>query len=354
VIWYNDNNAYACRVLRARVLDGRLPMGDVDERNIETIQPWEVQQYTQWHLFAGIGVFPLGLKWAGIPDHFRILTGGFPCQDISNAGLRAGIDGTRSGLWGEMARFIRFLRPDCVLVENVSALLHRGMERVLADLSACGYDAEWDCIPAAAVGAPHQRDRIFIVAYPNSERFAEPIIQRHAAGQCEDVSDATRDIRRTPGDAGSAPLDGRSETVADAHGGRCEQRNATVWTISESDARSEQGSVADTASDGERWPRTPQGRQQEPSRGRSTQPETLSQPIFAGLEGAECGILALADFRRHNAHPAGSGWWAAEPNVGRVADGVPARVGKLAGLGNAIVPQIAQFIGTRIREKFQI
>jgi DNA (cytosine-5)-methyltransferase 1 len=95
-----------------------------------------------------------------------LLCGGFPCQDVSGAGLRAGIEGERSGLWAEFARLIADLRPRYVLVENVPGLLERGMGRVLGDLAAIGFDAEWDCIPAAAVGAPHIRDRVWVVAYP--------------------------------------------------------------------------------------------------------------------------------------------------------------------------------------------
>jgi DNA (cytosine-5)-methyltransferase 1 len=97
-----------------------------------------------------------------------VLTAGFPCQDISNAGKRAGIDGERSGLWSEVARLILELRPRFALLENVSALLGRGMGRVLGDLAEIGYDAEWDCVPAAAVGALHYRDRVWITAYPNT------------------------------------------------------------------------------------------------------------------------------------------------------------------------------------------
>src|SRR5690606_28720166 len=81
-----------------------------------------------------------------------LICGGFPCQDISVAGKGAGLDGERSGLWVEFARIVRELRPRFVVVENVPALLARGFGRVLGDLAACGYDAEWDCIPAAAVG----------------------------------------------------------------------------------------------------------------------------------------------------------------------------------------------------------
>src|SRR3990167_3985689 len=92
--------------------------------------------------------------------------GGFPCQDISIAGKGAGITGKRSGLWSYFHRAISILRPRYVIVENVSALLFRGMGRVLGDLSEIGYDAEWEVIPAYSVGAPHERMRTFIVAYP--------------------------------------------------------------------------------------------------------------------------------------------------------------------------------------------
>lgn len=94
-----------------------------------------------------------------------LICGGFPCQDISNAGKRAGIKGKQSGLWSEFHRIICELRPKYVLVENVSALLVRGMGTVLGDLAKSGYDAEWQSLPASALGAPHGRDRLFIVAY---------------------------------------------------------------------------------------------------------------------------------------------------------------------------------------------
>ncbi len=153
-------------------------------------------------LFSGIGGFSLGLErtggfetvafceidqfcrrvlakhWPNVPCHddvemlsgndigeIDVICGGFPCQDISVAGKGDGIDGKRSGLWREYARLIRELRPKYVIVENVSALLGRGIGRVLGDLAALGYDAEWHCIRGQEIGAPQQRDRIFIVAY---------------------------------------------------------------------------------------------------------------------------------------------------------------------------------------------
>lgn len=153
-------------------------------------------------LFSGIGGLELGLEWAGLgptlwqverepyaqtilarhwPDatryddvctvggkdlaHVDIMCGGFPCQDLSFAGKGAGLAGARSGLWSEYVRIVREVRPRFVIVENVAALLGRGLGRVLGDLAESGYDAWWDCVPASACGAPHRRDRLFIVAY---------------------------------------------------------------------------------------------------------------------------------------------------------------------------------------------
>jgi DNA (cytosine-5)-methyltransferase 1 len=171
-------------------------------------------------LFSGIGGFSLGLErtggfetvafceiepfcrrvlakhWPGVPcyDDVQTLTaerlaadgiavdviaGGFPCQDLSLAGKQAGLDGERSGLWSEIVRLAGALRPEFILVENVANLLAGPSERpggwfgrVLGDLAALGYDAEWHCIQAAHVGAPHGRDRVWLVAYP--ERGEQP------------------------------------------------------------------------------------------------------------------------------------------------------------------------------------
>lgn len=157
---------------------------------------------THLDLFSGIGGFALAAKWAGfqtvqfveidaycqkvlaknfpgVPIHddvrtFRgdgiggvdLLTGGFPCQDVSDAGLRAGIEGERSGLWTELHRAISEIRPRFVVVENVTGLLRRGMGKVLGDLSEIGYDAEWSTVSACSMGAPHSRERVFIICYP--------------------------------------------------------------------------------------------------------------------------------------------------------------------------------------------
>jgi DNA (cytosine-5)-methyltransferase 1 len=160
---------------------------------------------TQGSLFTGIGGFDLGFEKQGIETLWQVeilpfclqvlaknfpnterftdvkevgknnlkfvdvITGGFPCQDISQAGLQAGIkNGTRSGLWFEYKRIIDEMRPQFVVIENVSRLVKNGLQQVLTDLTEIGYDAEWTCIRASDVGAPHRRERVWIVAYPNT------------------------------------------------------------------------------------------------------------------------------------------------------------------------------------------
>lgn len=198
-----------------------------------------------------------------------VLCGGFPCQDLSYAGAGAGLAGARSGLWSEYARLIGEMGPRYVVVENVAALLARGLGTVLADLAALGYDAEWDCIPASAVGAPHRRDRIWLVAYPGGDDGGQGRARGSAASGARE----------------SEPE--RSLQVANAAG------------VGYADRASEDAHAA---------------------QGRS---------------------------RRAAGEP---GWWSVEPHVGRVAHGIPARVDRLRSLGNALVPQIAEWIGRRIIE----
>ena len=289
-------------------------------------------------LFAGIGGLDLGLERAGMrclwqveiddyanrvlskhwPDVARyrdvrecgkhnlapvdLVCGGFPCQDVSLAGKRAGLEGKRSTLWGEFARIVGELRPQWVLAENVPGLRSsdngRFFGNVLRDLAACGYDAEWDCIPAAAVGAPHRRDRIFIVAYPNGrERGRRVFAQREPQGRDADAARdgaqrAVADAPRIYGKRAVAGGDRCGEPEGEIGNGGCVVPHATGAGL--------EGQVA------------------------------------AGRYAGESGLSAECD------------WWATEPNVGRVANGVPARVDRLRCLGNAVVPQVAEWIGRRI------
>lgn len=161
-----------------------------------------MQQLTFGSLFAGIGGFDLGFEragmkclwqveqnqfcqkilaehWPNVPKYndvhevgkhnlkrVNVICGGFPCQDISDAGKREGLSGERSGLWFEYHRIIRELRPDFTVIENVSALLVRGLDSILCGLAEIGYDAEWQTLSARVFGYPHKRERMFIIGYP--------------------------------------------------------------------------------------------------------------------------------------------------------------------------------------------
>ena len=172
----------------------------------------EKRQMRMLDLFSGIGGFSLAAEWCwrkeleivymvendiycqrvlkkqfpNTPIHSDIrdfkcdtissidlITGGFPCQDISIAGKGVGIEGERSGLWSEFKRIISEVRPRFALIENVPALTFRGLDVVLSDLAEIGYDAEWQCISASEVGAWHKRERIWIVAYPTGGGLEE-------------------------------------------------------------------------------------------------------------------------------------------------------------------------------------
>lgn len=199
-----------------------------------------------------------------------VICGGFPCQDISTAGHGAGLEGERSGLWSEYARLIGELRPKFVIVENVAALLGRGMGRVLGDLAAIRYDAEWHCIPASAIGAHHRRDRLWIVGYPYGLWELQP--QR-----------GKQDERRRSGNA--------SQEMADTK----------RWRLQSGDVE-------------------------------CTRPATIIPAAFSRYSGgSEFGEA-----------------WRTEPNVGRVAYGLPNGMDRIKGLGNAVVPQIPELIGYAI------
>lgn len=230
-------------------------------------------------LFAGIGGLDLGLERAGmvckwqveIDDYARrvlekhwpsvrrhddvrtfpvddgtdwsvdLVCGGFPCQDVSLAKCGAeGLDGQRSGLWREFERIIGVLRPGYVIVENVPGLFVRGIDRILGDLAALGFDAEWSVVSACSMGAPHTRERLFVLGY---------------------------------------------------------SKEVSPW-----------------CDEGQR-----------PARRRLPMPR--NRPCEPGTH------------------------WATEPDVARVAYGVPSGMDRLGAVGNSVVPQVAEWIGKRIMER---
>jgi DNA (cytosine-5)-methyltransferase 1 len=230
-----------------------------------TVCAVEVNDYARSVLLARqndgiLGPFPVwddvrtfdGKPWRGFVD---VVSGGFPCQDISVAGTGLGLDGSRSGLWREMARIVGEVRPRHVFVENSPALTRRGLGVVVGDLAALGYDCRWTVLGAADIGAPHQRDRLWLVAYAYRQR--QPGQQRQA-----------------------------SSRQADPTGGCGQVRHAAVERLAQ-------------------WQDQPSDRRKE----------------LQALERAD--------------------WWKSEPDVGRVAHGVAARVDRLKAIGNGQVPAVA-------------
>lgn len=296
-------------------------------------------------LFSGIGGLELGLERAGLgpviwqaesdpfcrrvlakhwPDTKRyrdvrevkgdaerpaIICGGFPCQDISLAGSGLGLEGQRSGLWNEFSRVVRVLRPRAVVIENVPALRMRGLCTVLGDLAACGYDARWDCIPAAAIGAPHRRDRIFLVAWRVSDTNGFRV--RFSSQGTDSVADGA-------GVGGEAR---RGKASAQPQGGDHAHRN---------------GAVADGdggGREGERLAGEQGQRRQQRERGHE-------------LDGRDLPIWPPApdDMHAWGQLPA-----YAQPAFCRVAHGVPDRLDRLRALGNAVVPAVAELVGRGLR-----
>jgi DNA (cytosine-5)-methyltransferase 1 len=149
-IAYCESDRYAQSVLLSRMAKGELPKAPIWD-DIRTLTP-------------GI----LG------PINTDIIYGGFPCQDISIAGAGAGLGGERSGLFFEVIRLTRDLRPRFVFLENVPAITHRGLERVCMEFTSLGYDSRWTIISAGELGAPHLRERWWLLAHSNSERLQEP------------------------------------------------------------------------------------------------------------------------------------------------------------------------------------
>ena len=228
----------------------------------------------------------------------NVITGGFPCQDISVAGNQKGMgEGTRSGLWSECARLVGEIRPRYAIFENVTALLSgdngRWFQRVLFDLSEVGYDAEWHCIPASELGANHHRDRVWIIVYPSFNGGAG---ERGKLSQTDEQQAPKRQ-------------EGRLRKSINASSGRVDSENVPNTMRERLEGYRQFGKNEGAA--------------------RQARQPILSDHCKGSIQ-SEC--------------------WAVEPSVGRVANGIPDRSHRLKGLGNAICPPISELIGRAILE----
>ena len=294
-----------------------------------------------------------GNSWRGVVD---VVSGGFPCQDISVAGKGAGIDGERSGMWGSMARIIGEVRPRFAFVENSPALLTRGLERVLGDLAALGYDCRWTVLGAADVGAPHQRDRFWLVATDTLHSGLGLDVQPQRLAERGAAADAWRNgealaVAHGDGERQLQPQGCQREEWRRPCGCGCELAYADGEPRHEgrpSDSAQGQGrrdadrgcectAMADPARVQPGWP------EQWPERERVG---PSSESILAsGGDTARKGLAQRegepSNARQEQPTIERADWWITEPDVGRVADGVEARVDRLKALGNGQVPLCA-------------
>ena len=268
-------DAYAASVLVHRQNDGCLP---------------------PFPIWSDVQTFD-GRPWRGRVD---VISGGFPCQDISSAGKGAGIDGERSGMWGHMARIIGQVRPEFCMVENSPLLVGRGLARVLGDLASLGYDAKWGVLGARNAGAPHKRDRIWIVA--NSDCGRQPRSVRPGE---ENGGGATGASQR-PGKVPHADLCRFVEPIDG------EKRREGV------DSRESPGNRCGTSED------------VADSHGRQSQ---------VGWENGRMGRILVPSVNSPSSE--GRKMWEVEPKLGRVANGVAHRLDRLKCIGNGQVPHCA-------------
>jgi DNA (cytosine-5)-methyltransferase 1 len=282
VIWQSEIDPYACRVLNKH-----WPKV-VNHGNIKEIDWTRVER----------------------PD---VICGGYPCQPFSTAGQRKGEDDPRH-LWPWVRECISVLRPRYAILENVQGHLSLGGTTVLREITELGYDAEWRVVSAASVGANHRRNRLIIVAYPQSK-------YGNVGNNNSRVSARSKTLSELGNNSGAKAMADANDAGSGTPGRSMDRNEPTdfqEWNEHDTwNGASRRGSeMADTPS-----------------------PRREAFNLETQSDGAENAIYAYLRARRLHE------WWQIEPDVGRVANGVPARVDRLRTLGNAVVPQLAETIG---------
>ena len=323
VAYYNEFDGYAAAWLRNLIDAGHLPAGDVDERSIVDVAPSDLAGYTQCHFFAGIGGWALAARLAGWPDDRELWTGSAPCQPFSVAGQQRGTDDDRH-LWPHLFRLASARRPAVLMGEQVAAAVGKNwLDGIAADLEGIGYACGAVVVPAAAVDAPHRRDRLWFVAHAHGKRpqgaepvdaeamrrrFTDPHRSRDCAMADTDIARASEERQQRSGQLGGAGGD----------------PGACVGDVADAERigfRGERPGAALTA---------PSGMQ--------------------GTDGERQRLRADAGaVRVPGSAWSGHGWIIGhdgkarrvEPGIRLLAHGVSARVGRLRAYGNAIVPQVA-------------
>jgi DNA (cytosine-5)-methyltransferase 1 len=211
--YHNENNAFAAQWTRNLMKAGHIPDGFVDERDIRDVQPMDLWGFTRCHFFSGIAGWAYALRLAGVPDDLPLWTGSCPCQPFSAAGQGKGVADDRH-LWPAWFKLIKESRPDRVFGEQVEAAIGHGwLDLVFSDLEGQGYACGAAVLPAASVGAPHIRQRLWFVADAGGERRQQ--IARSASGDEAADGRARRNGEQANGDH-VASGDGENSLVANA------------------------------------------------------------------------------------------------------------------------------------------
>jgi DNA (cytosine-5)-methyltransferase 1 len=344
--FYNEHDAYPAQWMRNLIDAGQIAPGTVDERSVTDLDPAELAGFSQCHFFAGIGVWSYALRLAGWDDARSVWTGSCPCQPFSVAGQRRGTDDDRH-LWPAWFRLIRECRPATVFGEQVGGAAGGAwLDAVCADLEAVGYAVGAAVLPAAGVGAPHMRHRIFFVAHDDRagrDRLATPRVHERREAS-------------SSGEPAAGRVDGPSGHDADRCGAAGELADAT-----HTDGRpGERGAQAGVGTDGERWRGSGGGRDAGEPRleGHAGQEHDRHEPGRHGTRAAGSTPAASA----HGGAWSDARWVWCRDNRWRphgaesfplsVAHGTAARVGRLRAYGNAIVPQVAaEFIAAYLDVK---
>jgi DNA (cytosine-5)-methyltransferase 1 len=297
VVWQSEIDPFACKVLKKhwpRVVNH----GDIKQIDWGTVEPVD------------------------------IICGGYPCQPFSTAGKRKGTDDPRH-LWPWVRTAISELRPQYAILENVRGHLSMGGLQVIGELAEIGYDAEWRVVSAAGLGAPHRRDRIIIVAYPNSGDAPDGGKCTHVQSQDQSWGD---DGTGSGSHSGQVSMGGARQDASNV-AYPCEQQlNGGGHQHSPREIKKRKA-LQEQVDRGSGYVAYTKG-----SSSRGTKPHHLLPRVWQTTELGEqnCSTRSIGD------------WWETEPDVGRVADGIPHRVDRLRGLGNAVVPQVAEYIGRLI------
>lgn len=295
--YYNEWDKGAASWLRELINNKLIPYGYVDERSITEVTPSDLEGFTQCHFFAGIGGWPLALKLAGVPASTRIWTGSPPCQPFSVAGKSLGFDDERH-LAPAFLRLIRECKPELLFGEQVAAAIGKHwLDFVFLNLEEKGYTCGAAVLPACSVGAPHKRERLFF-------------------GACR-LADGDDD-RQQPGSrrrrSGKSPCKGDDVGRSGAPGGMAHTNSERLqgeWQDSDSQGREGQDIRQAGLRNGA---------------GAESEPADSNNSFWSGADWIGC--------RDGKFRPVESGTFP-------LANGIPARVGRLRGYGNAIVPQVA-------------